>query len=203
MSTKNKKKNIIFQQIALNGLMSIYGVSLSHAQLSDEINDCGELVRNLDGDIPLSKAERISAREKEVIELVDQSESCAQNQSGGGSGGGGGGSNGGDAGSGKSFASSEGFGNELVSGEQSVSSSQQKGFEVVKTSQSQPQVANNPTLAESEPQNPRLNNGSVRKELEKVDNNERLIRQLEEKMKQSKTPEIRQAYQKKIDELRK
>ena len=185
------------------GTCCIAASSAAHAQLTENVNECGALERHSSQNQPLSKSERIAQRQQEINDLVDQVETCSS-QSGDGAGGSG--SSDGSSSSGSSNGSNgEGFNNTLDEGESSVASNTLKGNETLieEPTQEPLGVPDDSYALDSGTQEPSSGNGAKQEALKKVDNNERLRRQLEAKIESEQDPAVKAALKEKLKNLKK
>jgi len=170
----------------------------AHAQLTENVNECGELEREAYQGIPLSKHERIALRQKEIDDLVDQVETCSK-KSGQGEG------EGSSSGNGSGVSNGDGFGNSLEQGQHSVASNVPKGSKMpaIETSMEPSNRPEDNYVLVSDSQDANSENGANQETLKKVDNNERLRRQLKARIDIEKDPAVRAALEEKLKNLEK
>ncbi len=203
------------------------------AVAQSEFEECGWMQRSeRTSDEPLTEQELIALREQEIEQLVNQSEHCLA-QSSGGRGDGGGGANSQGGGSGQDGADSAGSGkgaagedagaapnpspsqspstqsassNALAEGETSIASSDPKGtYRSLPTATANQSDNADTAQASSAPEDPTVTGtgiGAPRAQYETADNKERLRQQLKAKIAATDDPELKKKLQERLDALK-
>lgn len=195
------------------------------AVAQNEFEECGWMQRSeRTSDEPLTEQELIALREQEIEQLVNQSEHCLAQSSGGSGDGGGSGQDGPDSAESGKGAAGEDAGappnpspsqspstqsassNALAEGETSIASSVPKGtYRSLPTATANQSVNADTAQASSAPEDPTVTGtgiGAPRAQYETADNKERLRQQLKAKIAATDDPELKKKLQERLDALK-